>query len=287
MKILITGRNGQVGWELQRVLAPLGQITALDRTELDLADAQSIRRAVRELKPDVVVNAAAYTAVDSAESEPELAIAVNAVAPGILAEETARLGALLVHYSTDYVFDGTKPSPYVEDDTPNPLNVYGSSKLAGEQAIHAIGGKYLILRTSWVYGPRSKNFMLTMLKLANERDELRVVNDQIGAPTSSRAIAEATSRILQKGPAAAGVFHLTTSGQTSWFGFAQAIIAQTNDRRPRSPLLTPIPSSAYPTPARRPLNSVLSNDRLRHVFGITLRPWDEELTRLLAEEILT
>lgn len=286
MKILVTGKNGQVGWELQRTLTPLGQVTALDRTEMDLSDEESIRRAVRDLRPDIIVNAAAYTAVDKAESERGVAMKVNGIAPGILAEETSRLGALLIHYSTDYVFDGRKSSPYVEDDAPNPLNVYGETKLAGERAIQAAASRYVILRTSWVYGLRGKNFMLTMLKLANERDELRVVDDQIGAPTSSCAIADATYRIVQKRLAGEGafdgVFHLTASGSTSWFGFAEAILMQTRDHRVRSPALTAIASSNYPSVAKRPLNSVVSNARLYRTFGVALDRWDIELRRLLA-----
>jgi dTDP-4-dehydrorhamnose reductase len=287
VKILIIGKNGQVGWELQRALAPLGQVVALERSEMDLADADSIRRVVRDLRPDVVINAAAYTAVDRAESERDLAMAVNGIAPGILAEETARLGALLIHYSTDYVFDGRKPSPYVEDDAPNPLNAYGESKLAGERAIQEVGGRHMILRTSWVYGPRGKNFMLTILRLANEHDEIRVVNDQIGAPTSSRAVADATYRIVERRLAGEdrafnGVFHLTASGSTSWFGFAQAIIAQTQDRRERSPRLVPVASADYPSAAKRPLNSMLSSEKARRLFGIALDPWDVEVRRLLA-----
>ena len=205
MRILVTGANGQVGWELQRTLQTLGDVVACDRGTLDLSDPDSIRGKVREIRPDVIVNAGAYTAVDRAESEPELAMAVNGVAPGVLAEEAKQLGALLLHYSTDYVFDGTKAEPYLESDAPNPVSVYGSSKLAGEKAVEAVGGAYLIFRTSWVYGGRGKNFLLTMLRLAGEREELRVVDDQFGAPTWCRTIAEATAQVVAKlSPAGTG-----------------------------------------------------------------------------------
>ena len=195
-KILLTGKNGQVGWELERSLQPLGQVIAFDRSGLDLASPDSIRAVIREVKPELIVNPAAYTAVDKAESEPDLAMAVNGVAPGIIAEEAKRLGAALIHYSTDYVFDGTKAEPYTEDDVPKPINVYGKTKLAGEQAVQAIGVPHLIFRTSWVYGMRGKNFLLTILRMAKEKDELRIVDDQFGAPTWSRMIAETTAQVL-------------------------------------------------------------------------------------------
>ena len=212
-----------MGWELQRSLAALGDVVATNRHELDLRDSTAIRRTVREARPDIIVNAAAYTAVDNAESEPDIAMQVNAIAPGILAEEAKRLGALLVHYSTDYVFDGSKKSPYKEEDAPNPLSVYGRTKLDGEQAIAASKCRHLIFRTSWVYSSRGRNFLLTILKAAREKPELRVVDDQFGAPTSSVAIADATARVLQvTGPQ--GLYHMTAGGRTSWFGFAQAIL---------------------------------------------------------------
>ena len=274
MKVLLTGCNGQVGWELERSLAPLGQVTATDLATLDLADADATRRAVRAAKPDVIVNAAAYTAVDKAESERDLAHAINATAVGVLAEETKRLGALLVHYSTDYVFDGTKGTPYVEDDAPNPVNVYGASKLAGERAAQASGCAYLILRTSWVYGPRGSNFMLTMLRLARERPELQVVDDQIGAPTSSLAIARATAQLLRRGTG--GLYHLTAAGAVSWCGFARAILARAGIATP----VRAIRTEDYPTPAKRPRNSRLDCSRLRADFGVSLAPWEEQLSEV-------
>jgi dTDP-4-dehydrorhamnose reductase len=274
LRILLTGRNGQVGWELQKALAPLGELTALGRAELDLSDARRLREAVRAANPDVIVNAAAYTAVDNAESEREAAFAVNATAPGVLAGEAKRNGALLVHYSTDYVFDGTKPAPYVEEDEPNPLNVYGASKLAGERAIAASGCRHLILRTSWVYGPRGANFYLTMLRLARERPELRVVDDQVGAPTSSIEIARATLHMLR--PGAHGLYHLSAAGSTTWCGFARAILA----RAGIATLVVGIRTEDYPTPAKRPRNSRLDCSRLRADFGVALAPWEEQLSEV-------
>ncbi len=287
MKILLTGKNGQVGWELQRTLAPLGEVVAVDRQALDLANPDAIRALIREVKPALIVNPAAYTAVDKAESEPELAMAVNGIAPGVMAEEAKRLGAAMIHYSTDYVFDGSKTSPYTEDDAPNPLNVYGRTKLAGEQAIQAAGISHLILRTSWVYGARGRNFLLTILRLAKERDELKIVDDQTGAPTWSRMIAEATAIILAKlplppgegwGEGGSGLYHLTAAGQTSWHGFAGAIL----ESRARStgvagPRLIPIPTSAYPLPAPRPQYSVMANDKLQRAFGVALPAWQSGL----------
>ena len=277
MKILLTGRNGQVGWELERSLAPLGQVIATDLATLDLADADATRLAVRAAKPDVIVNAAAYTAVDKAESERDLAHAINATAVGVLAEETKRLGALLVHYSTDYVFDGTKPSPYVEDDAPNPVNVYGASKLAGERAVQASGCGYLILRTSWVYGPRGSNFLLTMLRLARERPELQVVDDQFGAPTSSLAIARATAQLLRRG--AGGLYHLTAAGAVTWCGFARAILARAGIATP----VRAIRTEDYPTPAKRPRNSRLDCSRLRKDFDLALAPWEDQLSEVTCD----
>jgi dTDP-4-dehydrorhamnose reductase len=290
VKILITGANGQVGRALQGALAPLGEIVALDRSELDLAHPDALRERVRAIAPDAIVNAAAYTAVDRAESEPELARAVNAIAPGVLAEEAQRLDAVLVHYSTDYVFDGTKADPYVESDPTNPLNTYGRTKLEGERAIGASGCRHLTLRTSWVYGTRGSNFLLTMLRLASEgRPSLRIVDDQIGAPTWCQEIATATAALLARrdvaAPGAAGLYHLTARGATSWFGFAQAIFASPELARLglTPPALEAIPSSAYPTPARRPANSRLDCGRLARNAGIELAPWDEALRRCMAE----
>lgn len=289
-RILLTGITGQVGWELRRTLAPLGQVVGLDSQSLDLADADAIRAAVREIAPRIIVNPAAYTAVDKAESEPERARLINAVASGILAEAARNCGAILVHYSTDYVFDGTKDAAYVEDDAPNPLNVYGATKLAGEEAIRAVGVRHLILRTSWVYGARGGNFLLTMQRLMRERPELRIVDDQIGAPTWSRLIAEATAQILAQclspargadRPEPWGTYHLTCGGETSWYGFAAAI-AELGDHATR---LTPIPSSDYPTAARRPANSRLDNGKLARVFGLRLPDWREALKLCLDSPI--
>jgi dTDP-4-dehydrorhamnose reductase len=274
LKILLVGRNGQVGRELARSLAPLGEVQAVGREQLELTDANAIRKTVRDAAPEVIVSAAAYTAVDRAESEPDLAFSVNANAPGVLAAEAARLGALLVHYSTDYVFDGTKSGPYTEADAPHPLNVYGASKLAGEQAIAASGCRYLILRTSWVYGPHGSNFMLTILRAARERPELRVVDDQVGAPTSSAAIARATARLLAIRPE--GLYHMTAAGRTSWYGFAKAILARAGIGTP----VIPISTEQYPSAARRPRNSLLDNSRLRAACGVALAPWEEGLAEV-------
>lgn len=293
--ILVTGRDGQIGWELQRSLLPLGRIVAPARADFDLADPAQMRGAVREIRPDIIINAAAHTAVDQAESEPGAAFALNAVAPGVLAEEAARCGALLVHYSTDYVFDGAKATPYDEDDAPAPLNVYGRSKLEGERAVRAAGGDHLILRTSWVYAARGRNFLRTVLRLAGEREELKVVADQIGAPTWARLIAEATAAILgcargerQRGQFVGGVFHLTAAGETSWYGFAAALTdalragSAAGDLRLRR--LAPVTTAEYPLPAPRPLNSRLCTDRVRQRFGLTLPDW-QHCMRLCLEEI--
>jgi dTDP-4-dehydrorhamnose reductase len=281
--ILLTGKDGQVGWELQRTLAPLGKVIALDRQALDLANADAIRAAIRDTHPDIIVNAAAYTAVDQAEKESAAAMAINGIAPGILAEEARRSGAWLVHYSTDYVFDGTKNAAYGEGDATNPLNAYGRSKLAGEQAIQAVGGSYTIFRTSWVYGLRGKNFLRTILRLAQEKEELRIVADQIGAPTWSRMIAEATSAILARENQVQGLFHLTSSGETSWHGFTQAILELTRELHPRDPVLSAIPGSEYPLPAARPNNSRLSCKLLARETAIQLPDWHAALTLCLAQ----
>jgi dTDP-4-dehydrorhamnose reductase len=284
-KVLITGARGQLGWELQRTFAPTGEVLALDRRDLDLADGARLRRAVREASPDLILNAAAYTGVDAAEAAPAVAMAVNGVAPGILAEEARGLGAALVHFSTDYVFDGERDGPYAEADAPNPRSVYGRTKLAGERAVQDAGGAYLILRTSWVYAARGRNFPLTILRLAGERDELRVVDDQTGAPTWSRLIAEATAQIVafcrgRRRDAsdlfgdARGVYHLTAEGATTWCGFAEEILRHGPSLGlARVPRLVPIRTDEYPTAARRPANSVLSNDRVRGAFGIRMLDW--------------
>lgn len=279
MKILLTGINGQVGWELQRTLCTLGEVVGLDRQGLDLSDPDAIRAVVRDVRPELIVNSAAYTAVDKAESEADLAMAINGTAPGILAEEAKRLGAAVVHYSTDYVFDGAKDSPYLEDDAPCPINVYGKTKLAGEEAVRAAGAPYLILRTSWVYGARGKNFLLTVRRLAAERDELKIVGDQIGAPTWSRMIAEASAQILVQCRSGvgdrAGAYHLTAAGETSWYGFTRAIL----DLAPHGPQprVVPIATPEYPLPAPRPLYSRLSNEKLARTFGVALPPWETGL----------
>lgn len=281
-KILVTGKNGQVGWELQRSLAPLGQIIALDAEDMDLCDVDAIRRTVREIAPDIIVNPAAHTAVDKAESEPDLATAINDTAVGVLAEEAKKLDALLIHYSTDYVFDGTKASPYLETDIPNPQSVYGKTKLAGEQAIQAVGGKHLILRTSWVYGVHGGNFVKTILRLAKERNELRIVADQYGAPTWARLLAEATARLIVGYSAdKSGVYHLTPNGRTNWHQFAEEIVRlarQYDDALKGKPLsIYPIATHEYPLPAKRPANSSLATDKVRNEFGITLPNWEEDL----------
>jgi dTDP-4-dehydrorhamnose reductase len=268
MKILLTGGSGQVGYELERSLQGLGEVVAVDRSRMDLADLDQVRAVIRAVQPGLIVNPAAYTAVDKAESEPELAFRINAEAPGVMAEEAKKLGAALVHYSTDYVFPGDDPAPRVEHDATGPINVYGASKLAGEQAIAAAGVPHLIFRTSWVYGMRGKNFLLTMLKLARERDELRIVADQHGAPTWSRTIADATALVLAQAGGQdwwqqhSGVYHLSSQGQTTWFEFTQAIIEQAGIEC----RLQPITSAEYPVPARRPQYSVLSSQRLQQQF---------------------
>jgi len=286
VKILLTGKNGQVGWELQRTLAPLGKIIAVDRQTLDLSNPDSIRAVIREVKPSLIVNPAAYTAVDKAESEPELAMAINGTAPGIMAEEAKLLGAAMVHYSTDYVFDGSNATPYTEEDAPNPINVYGKTKLAGEDAIRASGVPHLILRTSWVYGMRGKNFLLTIQRLAKERDELKIVADQIGAPTWSRMVAEASAQILAQRGAdlgdISGLYHLTAAGQTSWHGFTQAIIEHSRSGEQALPRLVPISTAEYPLPAPRPLFSLLSNNKLFKTFGIELPSWADSLALCVA-----
>ncbi len=289
-RILLIGATGQVGWELQRCVQALGTVIPAGRQQshrVDLTDPDSVRTLVQATQPTIILNAAAYTAVDKAETEAELAYAVNAQAPGILAEEAQRLGALLVHYSTDYVFNGQQCHPYTEDVPTQPLGVYGSSKLAGEQAIQAVGGQYLIFRTAWVYGRRGHNFLLTMQRLARERDELRIVNDQVGAPTWSRVIAEVTAMILAQlyspfsrleMPEMSGIYHLTCAGETTWYHFASAILAQ-GERQPR---LVPITTKDYPTPAQRPAYSVLSCAKLQETFGVNLPSWDQALALCLA-----
>ena len=294
-KVLLLGKSGQVGWELERCLATVCEVVALDHQGMDLANPDSIRNTVRDIRPSLIINAAAYTAVDKAETEAELAMAVNGIAPGILAEEAKRLGAALIHYSTDYVFDGAKRSPYTEDDVPHPLNVYGKTKLAGERAIQAVGAPHLILRTSWVYGARGKNFLLTMLRLAKDKPELQIVNDQTGAPTWSRFIAQATSQIVgrilctpdsQTAPhwsEYAGVYHLSCSGETSWYGFAENIFDKLNGANAAAPRLKPISTAGYPTPAARPVYSILSNAKLTDTFAFALPDWASSLELVLLD----
>lgn len=297
MRIMLTGATGQVGWELHRTLLGLGQVVPFTHQNLDLANGDIIRKTVREVMPTLIVNAVAYTAVDKAESEPDLAMAVNGIAPGILAEEAKRIGACLVHYSTDYVFDGTKTSSYQEGDVPNPISVYGHTKLAGEQAIENVQGDHLIFRTSWVYGARGKNFLLTIMRLAQDRKELQIVDDQIGAPTWSRMIAVATTLILDRCihrgartgdtvrlNGAGGIYHLCAGGKTSWYGFASKIVESLSQvHGGRLATLLPIPTRDYPLPAQRPLNSQLDNTAVQNAFGICTVPWDTALALCLRD----
>ena len=288
MKILITGRHGQVSRELQLQLQGLGELIVLGRDQLDLADADQIRQQVRAHRPGLIINAAAHTAVDLAESEPDAAFAINATAPGILAEEAKALSIPLIHYSTDYVFDGSKPAPYIETDTPNPLGVYGQSKLAGEQAITAVGGEHLILRTSWVYSNHGKNFLLTMQRLLQEKPQMRIVADQIGAPTWAGSIANSTRALIERWeagePGEWGIYHLTAGGQTSWFGFAETIGEHLREQGKACAELEPIPSSAYPTPAQRPLNSRLDCSRLQQQWHVSQPHWQDALRECLAQQ---
>ena len=289
MKILLTGCAGQLGRELKRSLASLGEVVACDRRQIDLADPDAVRDAVRAIAPDAIVNAAAYTAVDKAENEADLAHTINAAAPTLLADEAARRGALLIHYSTDYVFDGRKALPYVESDPVNPLGAYGRSKLAGEAGIQLSGADHLIFRACWAYAARGANFLRTILRLAAEREELRVVADQVGAPTWARLIAEATAHALKQamqerrdGQFESGVFHLAAAGETSWHGFASAIVAGRSGLRVKA--VTPITTAEYPLPAVRPANSRLNTDRFQHRFGLVLPDWRDGL-QLCLEDI--
>jgi dTDP-4-dehydrorhamnose reductase len=284
MNVLILGSNGQLGIELQNTFSGHRHVTALGRDRCDLSQFDQLRQAIAEAAPDIILNAAAYTAVDRAESESELAMRVNGEAPGVLAEEAKKNGALLVHYSTDYVFNGTKHTPWVEEDPTGPLNVYGATKLAGEHNIAAAGGRYLIFRTSWVVSPHGNNFVKTMLRLGRERDHLKIVNDQTGAPTSAVAIARATRQVLEKPweNSLSGIYHMTCAGQTTWCGFAQAIFEHAKiEESKKWPVVTGIPSTEYPTPAKRPENSVLSNAKLHSRFNVQLSDWESALEETL------
>jgi dTDP-4-dehydrorhamnose reductase len=307
LKILLTGKNGQIGHELSRLLPQLGDVVALDRQQVDLTKPEQIRHAIRDARPQIIVNTAAYTAVDQAEKEEALARTINADAPGLMAEEAKKIGAVLVHYSTDYVFDGSKTSPYVENDPPNPINAYGRTKLAGEQAIAAASAAHLIIRTAWVYGTRGKNFLLTILRLATESEELRIVRDQTGAPTWAREIAAATTRILKQvsgreGPVASlsnlgGIYHMTAAGETNWCEFAQAILNLAGQAPAKAPWfvsategrpivtrrIVPITTAEYPTAACRPAYSVLSNSRCQRIFGFALPDWKAQLQSVMAQ----
>ena len=294
MNILLLGKGGQVGWELQRSLAVLGQVTALDFDSPehcgDFSQPEGIRDTVRRLRPDVIVNAAAHTAVDKAESEPELARLLNATTPGVLAEEAARLGAWLVHYSTDYVFDGSGTRPWVETDAPAPLSVYGRTKLEGEQLIQQSGCQHLILRTSWVYAARGGNFAKTMLRLAQERDRLTVIDDQWGAPTGADLLADVTAhaiRQLQQRPQDAGLYHCVAGGETNWNLYAKYVLDQAEQAQAainiKATEVAPVPTSAFPTPATRPHNSRLNTAKLQSTFGLTLPHWQAGVARMLTE----
>ncbi len=286
-RILLIGKNGQVGWELRRTLAPLGPVLAVDYPEIDLSDAAAARQLVLENKPTVVINAAAYTAVDKAETEPEKAQLINALAPGVLAEAANQTGAWLIHFSTDYIFDGAKTTPYVEADAPNPLGVYGRTKLAGDEAVRAVGGHHLIFRLCWVYGARGQNFLLTMQRLARERETLRVVADQFGCPTPSRLIAEATALALRQVLLAAdagafsGTYHLAAAGSATWHEFAARIVGLMPEAERKCREVAAITTAEYPTPARRPAYSVLDCGKLKKVFGLELPDWEAGLRLVL------
>ncbi len=295
MKILLLGKNGQVGWELQRALAPLGELVALDFDSpgplvADFSKPESLAVTVRAVAPQVIVNAAAHTAVDKAESEPELARSINSTAPGVLAREAATLGAWLVHYSTDYVFDGSGSTPWVEDSPTGPLSIYGRTKLEGEQLIRASGCRHLIFRTSWVYAARGGNFAKTMLRLAMERDKLSVIDDQIGAPTGADLLADVTAHALRTAlqrPDVAGTYHAVAAGETSWHGYAKHVIefarAAGQAIKVAPDAIAPVPTSAFPTAAARPANSRMATDKLRSAFSLTLPAWQSGVERMLRE----
>ncbi len=293
MKIFLTGKNGQVGFELLRALAPLGEITAVDRDECDLAAPEAIRSLLREMRPDIIVNPAAYTAVDNAELEPELALAVNGLAPEVLGAEAARLGAIMVHYCTDYVFDGAKQGFYTEEDLPNPQSVYGKTKLAGTQALRQCNHRHLVFRTSWVFGAHGNNFAKTMIRLAAERDSLNVVSDQFGVPTSASLIADVTAQIIGRyqqhrgDDFPFGLYNLVAAGETTWCDYAETVITTAHSAGKKLQLLPenirPISTAEYPQPATRPANSRLATDKLRETFGLRLPPWQEGLNHVLQQ----
>ena len=289
MKILLTGKNGQVGWELNRSLSRLGTIFAMGRNDMDLSKPETLGPVIQDIRPDIIINAAAYTAVDKAESEPELAMIVNGTAPGVIAEEAKKIGAGMIHYSTDYIFDGKAKSPYKEEDATCPLSIYGKSKLAGEQAVAQAGIPHIIVRTSWIYSLRGSNFLNTMRKLVQTRKQIRVVDDQIGAPTWARAIAEGTTRILEqnlKGSTTtsklithSGIFHMSCLGETNWFVFANKILELS--RLQKDTEVIPIPTIDYPTPTDRPKYSLLSNKKLKQVFHHEMPQWQDALQECL------
>jgi dTDP-4-dehydrorhamnose reductase len=290
VRILLTGALGQVGTDLLPLLKQQGEVIAVDRAECDLSSVDAIKKLVAEAQPTVIVNPAAYTAVNEAEAQKNLAYAINGTAAGTLAEEARKLGAMFVHYSTDYVFDGSKQGAYREDDEPAPLNVYGASKLAGERAVITAGGRFLVLRTSWVYGANGNNFLLTIRRLAHEREELKIVDDQVGGPTSSLQLAHATARLIQRyspipeSEFPSGLYHTTAEGRVSWRGFAQAIVTALGEGETfKIQRILPISSSEYPLPARRPLNSVLCNDKFKRTFGFRLGSWQAGLAEVVRE----
>ena len=298
MKILLFGANGQVGWELRRSLAPLGEMIAPERSSTalcgDLTNLQGLAATVQQVRPDVIVNAAAHTAVDRAESEPELTRTINTLAAGVLAREAAALGALLVHYSTDYVFDGSGSQPWLETDAPGPLNVYGQTKLEGERLVQAASTYHLIFRTSWVYAARGGNFAKTMLRLAQERERLSVIDDQFGAPTGAELLADVTAHAVRqvlRCPDDAGLYHLAAAGETSWHGYAKYVLAQVNLAHAAIKIIAtavdPVASSAFPTAARRPHNSRLDTRKLQTTFGLMLPPWRQGVARMLTETLPT
>ena len=294
MKILLLGKNGQVGWELQRSLAPLGELIALDADSKELCgdftDLEGLARTVRSIAPDVIVNAAAHTAVDKAESEPELVRTINALAPGVLAQEAKRANAWLIHYSTDYVFDGSGDKPWLETDPVAPLSVYGATKLEGEQLIRQAGCRHLIFRTSWVYGARGGNFAKTMLRLAQVRESLTVIDDQIGAPTGADLLADITAhaiRTARQRPELSGLYHLVAGGETSWHGYASFVLDFARSAgitlKVAPDAIRPVPTSAFPTPARRPHNSRMDTTKLQHTFDLNLPSWQTGVARMLSE----